>query len=134
MGEGREGLMGERGRGKVHLLMFSPVSPHLSSVHAAIMAINEALDREDKDEIVVALGNPNACLVDLDPQNNDRYVPCLIAAKREKTSQCMEQVWMFVCAWFVCCLRLYFLFPPFSLSPFPPLSLSQERRGRCLGA
>ena len=56
------------------------------------MVINEALDHEDRDEIVMALGNPNACLVQLEESSSDRYVPCLIAAKKEKTAHCVDQV------------------------------------------
>ena len=38
-----------------------------AAFHAAIMAINDALDGPDASKTLKALNNPNACLQDIDP-------------------------------------------------------------------
>ena len=55
-------------------------------VHAAVMAINEVLEKEDVAETLRALQNPAACLVDVQLENGPRYQVSLLSAKREKSS------------------------------------------------
>ena len=59
-----------------------------AAIHAAIMAVNEALEKENSAEIFNALSNPNACLTKLDQANADRYHSLLLGAKREKAAKC----------------------------------------------
>ena len=53
-------------------------------MHAAIMAVNEALEKEDSAETIAALRNPNTCLVKVEGGNAERYQAILIQAKRDK--------------------------------------------------
>ena len=62
------------------------------SVHAAVMAINEVLEREVVAETLRALQNPAACLVDVLPKNAPRYHPSLLSAKRDKSAKAGDQV------------------------------------------
>ena len=69
-------------------LMTSTLSAPLALVvHAAIMAINEALDKEDPEETMKALTNPNACLVKLETSNSQRYHDTLLHAKKSKAAK-----------------------------------------------
>ena len=61
-----------------------------AAVHAAILAINEALDKEDPAETLAALQNPNACLVKVDESSASRYHDLLLTNKREKASKAQE--------------------------------------------
>ena len=56
-------------------------------MHAAIMAVNEALEKESSAETLAALRNPNTCLVKVEGDNTERYQNVLIKAKREKASK-----------------------------------------------
>ena len=53
-------------------------------MHAAIMAVNEALEKEDSTETLAALRNPNTCLVKVERDNAERYQGLLVNAKKEK--------------------------------------------------
>ena len=64
----------------------------LCLVHAAVMAINEVLEKEDVAETLRALQNPAACLVDVQSENGPRYQVSLLSAKREKSSKAGAQV------------------------------------------
>ena len=61
-----------------------------AAVHAAILAINEALDKEDPAETLGALQNPNACLVKVDESSASRYHDLLLKNKTEKASKAQE--------------------------------------------
>ena len=58
-----------------------------AAVHAAILAINEALDKEEHQETMAALLNPNACLVKVDEGNAERYHTSLLRDKNEKAEK-----------------------------------------------
>ena len=58
----------------------------LCAVHAAVMAINEVLEKEDSDETFKALQNPAACLVDVLSENAPRYQVSLLKSKRDKST------------------------------------------------
>ena len=62
------------------------------TVHAAVMAINEVLEKEDAQETLKALQNPSACLVDVQAGNAERYQPHLLQAKRDKAEKAGSQV------------------------------------------
>ena len=69
-----------------------PLVACLFSVHAAVMAINEVLEKEDNDVTLKALKNPAACLVDVLVENAPRYQGTLLKAKRDKTAKAGAQV------------------------------------------
>lgn len=58
-----------------------------ATVHAAILAVNEALDKESGVETYNALSNPNTCLMKLEVTNADKYQSLLLQAKREKAAK-----------------------------------------------
>lgn len=57
----------------------------LLAVHAAIIAINEAIDKEDSEETMKALRNPSAMLVNLAEDLPDNYQNTLYEAKMTKS-------------------------------------------------
>ena len=63
-----------------------------AAMHAAIMAVNEALDKESSAETLAALRNPNTCLVKVEGDNAERYHGVLIKAKRDKASKAQVQL------------------------------------------
>ncbi len=64
-----------------------------AAVHAAILAINEALDKEEPGETLTALKNANACLVKVDESNAPRYHDLLLEAKRDKANRASQVDW-----------------------------------------
>lgn len=58
-----------------------------AAIHAAIMAVNEALAKESSEETFNALSNPNTCLKKLEQANAERYHDLLLQAKREKAEK-----------------------------------------------
>ena len=58
-----------------------------AAMHAAIMAVNAALEKEDSAETIAALRNPNTCLVKVEGDNAERYQTILIQAKRDKATR-----------------------------------------------
>ncbi|XP_043932308.1 ras GTPase-activating-like protein IQGAP1 [Protopterus annectens] len=57
-----------------------------SGLHAAVIAINEAIDHRDPEATMVAMRNPNAMLVNLDKGLAPSYQDTLCQAKQEKTA------------------------------------------------
>lgn len=55
-----------------------------AAMHAAIMAVNKALEEGDSAEIMAALRNPNTCLVKVEGDNAERYQGTLVQAKKDK--------------------------------------------------
>ena len=55
-------------------------------VHAAVVAINAALDSEDVGEVILKLKNPAAVMKDIDEVNAERYVTKLKNSKAAKCS------------------------------------------------
>ena len=92
---------------------FSPSLPSLHpyprAVHAAILAINEVLDKDDPKETLAALLIPSAMLAKVERENSNRYHNSLCQSKRDKALRSEEQVCVCVCYTFVCCecLRSY---------------------------
>ena len=58
-----------------------------AAMHAAILAVNEALEKESSTETLAALRNPNTCLVKVEGDNAERYQNILIKAKRDKAAK-----------------------------------------------
>ena len=61
-------------------------------MHAAVIAINEALEAGDAGTTMQALRNPNACLSTVEDGNEKEYQDRLLAAKRNKTEAAMNKV------------------------------------------
>jgi hypothetical protein len=77
--------------GKIGGILANEMSVDEAAVHAAVMAINEVLEKEDSDETLKALQNPAACLVDVQAENALRYQVTLLTAKRDKTAKAGAQ-------------------------------------------
>lgn len=67
---------------------------NLFPVHAAVIAINEAVDRRVPAETFVALKNPNAMLVNLDESLASTYQDVLYQAKHDKMTNAKNRVKM----------------------------------------
>lgn len=65
--------------------MFAPV-------HAAVIAINDAIDRQIPSETFVAMKNPNAMLLNLEESVAPVYQDTLYQAKRDKTENARNRV------------------------------------------
>ena len=53
-------------------------------VHAAVLAINEAIDKGDPQQTLLQLQNPAAVLKDVEEQNSQKYHETLQTAKTNK--------------------------------------------------
>lgn len=62
------------------------------SVHAAVIAINEAVDRRVPADTFTALRNPNAMLVNLDEVLASTYQDVLYQAKQNKMANAKNRV------------------------------------------
>ena len=63
-----------------------------AAMHAAILAVNEALEKESSTETLAALRNPNTCLVKVEGDNAERYQNILIKAKRDKAAKAQVRI------------------------------------------
>jgi len=68
------------------------LTPPMPPVHAAVLAINEAVDRGVAAQTMVALRNPNAMLLDLREVLAGAYQEMLHQAKLEKGSNARNRV------------------------------------------
>lgn len=66
--------------------------PCLFSVHAAVIAINEALDKGVAADTLEALLNPNACLDGITKDNAPEYQTRLSSAKQRKCQAALNKV------------------------------------------
>ena len=64
----------------------------LLSVHAAIIAINEAIESQVTSDIMTALGNPAAMLLGLTDDLGDNYAQHLYEAKQTKAKNAKNKV------------------------------------------
>lgn len=62
------------------------------SVHAAVIAINEALDKGVDADTLEALLNPNACLNGITKENANEYQSRLSSAKQRKCQAALNKV------------------------------------------
>lgn len=65
---------------------------NLFVVHAAVIAINEAVDRRIPADTFAALKNPNAMLVNLEESLASTYQDVLYQAKHDKTTNARNRV------------------------------------------
>ena len=69
----------------------------LFEVHAAIIAINEAIDQQLAPETYAALQNPSAMLVNLELGTPEEYQDLLFRAKDVKAENARNKVVFFYC-------------------------------------
>ena len=75
--------------GNIH---FFPTVFFDNAVHAAVIAINEAVDKQVAADTMKALHNPNAMLITLINENQDLYQETLYNAKQSKNQSAMNKV------------------------------------------
>ena len=63
------------------------------TVHAAVVAINKAIDQKDEARTLKALQDPSASLVDVFPNLAEKYQIALFQAKLKKATQAQAKVW-----------------------------------------
>lgn len=62
------------------------------AVHAAVIAINDAIDHGDPAGTLAAMRNPNAMLLNLDENAPQHYQDTLYQAKAEKVANSRKRV------------------------------------------
>lgn len=77
------------------------------SVHAAIIAINEAIDKEEAEETMKALRNPSAMLLNLADDLPENYQVTMYEAKKTKADIARNKV--HALAGCNCCKMLSFI-------------------------
>lgn len=65
---------------------------YFDSVHAAVIAINDAIDHGDPTGTLAAMRNPNAMLLNLDQSAAQHYQDTLFQAKAEKVANSRKRV------------------------------------------
>ena len=68
----------------------------LPLVHAAVLVINEAIDKQIPNETYQSLLNPAAMLTKVEEGNKERYQDELYRAKRSKEDKSQERVWIVI--------------------------------------
>ncbi|XP_064390864.1 ras GTPase-activating-like protein IQGAP1 isoform X3 [Halichondria panicea] len=76
--------------GKIGGILANEMTVDEAAVHAAILAINEALDKDDPVETLTALQNANACLVKVEESSAPRYHDLLLGAKKDKENRATQ--------------------------------------------
>ncbi|KAK3096452.1 hypothetical protein FSP39_000292 [Pinctada imbricata] len=69
---------------KIGGILANELSVDDAALHAAIIAINEAVDKQDVSETMMALRNPSAMLVNLSEETPEDYQSLLFEAKQTK--------------------------------------------------
>nr|XP_018671818.1 IQ motif containing GTPase activating protein homologue isoform X1 [Ciona intestinalis] len=77
---------------KIGGILANELSVDEAALHAAVIAINEALEAGDAEATMQALRNPNACLTTLDEQNSEEYQKRLMDSKRAKVEAAKNKV------------------------------------------
>eukprot|EP00079_Xenopus_tropicalis_P008851 XP_002932312.2 PREDICTED: ras GTPase-activating-like protein IQGAP1 [Xenopus tropicalis] len=78
--------------GKIGGILASELSVDEAALHAAVIAINEAIDRGVPEETFTALQNPNAMLVNLNKPSATVYQNTLYQAKQHKTENARKRL------------------------------------------
>nr|XP_014341937.1 PREDICTED: ras GTPase-activating-like protein IQGAP2 [Latimeria chalumnae] len=69
---------------KIGGILASELSVDEAALHAAVIAINEAIDKGIVNQTVVALRNPNAMLLNVEESHAQEYQQSLLKSKKEK--------------------------------------------------
>jgi hypothetical protein len=73
--------------GKIGGILANEMSMDEAAIHAAVLAINEAIDLGDPQVTLIKLQNPAAVLKDVDESNADRYQKSLETSKSDKGAE-----------------------------------------------
>ncbi|NXX95793.1 IQGA1 protein, partial [Centropus bengalensis] len=77
---------------KIGGILANELSVDEAALHAAVIAINEAIDRQVPADTLMALKNPNAMLINLDDQLESTYQDTLYRAKRDKMENAKNRI------------------------------------------
>ncbi|NXH56245.1 IQGA1 protein, partial [Rhabdornis inornatus] len=77
---------------KIGGILANELSVDEAALHAAVIAINEAIDRQVPADTLTAMKNPNAMLINLDDQLESTYQTTLYRAKQDKMENAKNRV------------------------------------------
>ncbi|NXA63240.1 IQGA1 protein, partial [Mohoua ochrocephala] len=77
---------------KIGGILANELSVDEAALHAAVIAINEAIDRQVPADTLTALKNPNAMLINLDDRLESTYQATLYGAKQDKMENAKNRV------------------------------------------
>ncbi|NXB60688.1 IQGA1 protein, partial [Struthidea cinerea] len=77
---------------KIGGILANELSVDEAALHAAVIAINEAIDRQVPADTLTALKNPNAMLINLDDRLESTYQATLYRAKQDKMENAKNRV------------------------------------------
>ncbi|XP_008947355.1 PREDICTED: ras GTPase-activating-like protein IQGAP1, partial [Merops nubicus] len=77
---------------KIGGILANELSVDEAALHAAVIAINEAIDRQVPADTLMALKNPNAMLINLDDQLGSTYQDTLYRAKQDKMENAKNRI------------------------------------------
>ncbi|NXU45510.1 IQGA1 protein, partial [Drymodes brunneopygia] len=77
---------------KIGGILANELSVDEAALHAAVIAINEAIDRQVSADTLTAMKNPNAMLINLDDQLESTYQATLYRAKQDKMENAKNRV------------------------------------------
>ncbi|NXA81279.1 IQGA1 protein, partial [Thryothorus ludovicianus] len=77
---------------KIGGILANELSVDEAALHAAVIAINEAIDRQVPADTLTAMKNPNAMLINLDDQLESIYQATLYRAKHDKMENAKNRV------------------------------------------
>ncbi|XP_078062673.1 ras GTPase-activating-like protein IQGAP1, partial [Mustelus asterias] len=76
---------------KIGGILANELSVDEAALHAAVIAINDAVEKGVPAETLAAMKNPNAMLVNLDPEQSQQYQNTLSVAKQEKMANARKK-------------------------------------------
>ncbi|NXL65987.1 IQGA1 protein, partial [Chordeiles acutipennis] len=77
---------------KIGGILANELSVDEAALHAAVIAINEAIDRQVPTDTLMAMKNPNAMLINLDDQLESTYQDTLYRAKQDKMENAKNRI------------------------------------------
>ncbi|NXB34007.1 IQGA1 protein, partial [Eulacestoma nigropectus] len=77
---------------KIGGILANELSVDEAALHAAVIAINEAIDRQVPADTLTAMKNPNAMLINLDDRLESTYQATLYGAKQDKMENAKNRV------------------------------------------
>ncbi|XP_065909989.1 ras GTPase-activating-like protein IQGAP1 [Dysidea avara] len=78
--------------GKIGGILANEMPVDEVAMHAAVLVINEAIDKQNAEETLQALLNPAALLTKIEKDNSERYQEELYTAKRNKEDKSQERI------------------------------------------
>ncbi|XP_029869189.1 ras GTPase-activating-like protein IQGAP1 isoform X1 [Aquila chrysaetos chrysaetos] len=77
---------------KIGGILANELSVDEAALHAAVIAINEAIDHQVPSDTLMAMKNPNAMLINLDDQLESTYQDTLYRAKQDKMENAKNRI------------------------------------------